>query len=396
MTRLPHVGETAEVMIDVTDGFIEQFIAMYGDDNPVHRDDEFAKRLSLPGKIAHGGSYAGFLSALIGTKLPGPGSIWVAQTYRFISPAVIGDRITLRATVVQVAQASGSVTLAIEAFNQKGKRLLEGESVVRVPHARATAPSESRHPRPRDGRPVALVVGAGGALGSAIAMALGRDGFAVALAGRDQTRLQGVAAELNAAKIAAMPFVIDLADDTAVAGAVHQMKRQLGPASLVVHCASAHLPDASPCETPWDSYRHHFEVQVGGLHRLLRSCTQDMQEVGDGQFIFVASTAIHGVPPKGLAAYTAAKAAACALMKSVAAELGPKGIRANIVSPHFMETALTFKVQERARRLVAAQTPLRRLASLQEVAEAVSFLASKRSGFINGHELVVDGGATMS
>ncbi|MEK7787693.1 MAG: MaoC/PaaZ C-terminal domain-containing protein, partial [Chloroflexota bacterium] len=69
-------------MIDVTGGFIEQFIAMYGDYNPVHRDDEFAKRLSLPGKIAHGASYAGFLSALIGTKLPGPGSIWVAQTYR--------------------------------------------------------------------------------------------------------------------------------------------------------------------------------------------------------------------------------------------------------------------------------------------------------------------------
>ena len=115
-----------------------------------------------------------------------------------------------------------------------------------------------------------------------------------------------------------------------------------------------------------------------------------------GQFIYLASTAIHGSPPKGLSAYTSAKAAASALAKSMAIELAPHGIRTNIVSPHFVATPLTHKTTDKSRKVIAAMTPLRRLASEQDVAQSVTFLASEQASFINGHDLVLDGGAVMA
>ncbi len=394
--QLPERGESAELTLELTSELVARFTDFCGDTNPLHHDDAFARELGFAGRVVHGMCYASFLSTLIGTKLPGAGSLWASQSYRFIAPAFIGDRITLRATVELASAAGRSVNLRIEALNQKGERLMEGESVVLLPQAGIAAPASPRPAAANGDRPAALIVGAGGALGAAISAGLAEAGYAVALAGRNSDRLDRLCAELESKGAAAQAVALDLTDGDSVETALRKIGKELGPVGLAVHCASASLLQSSPVETDWESFQAHFEVQVGGLHRLLRACAPAMRAAKTGQFIYLASTAIHGPPPKGLSAYTSAKAAGSALAKSMAIELAPHGIRTNIVSPHFVATPLTHKTTNKSRKLIAAMTPLRRLASERDVAQSVAFLASEQASFINGHDLVLDGGAVMA
>jgi 3-oxoacyl-[acyl-carrier protein] reductase len=394
--QLPNVGDSAELTVELSSDLVDRFTDYCGDTNPLHHSDELAQSLGFSGRVVHGMSYAAFLSTLIGTKLPGSGSLWASQSYRFVAPAFIGDTVTLRVQVEQSLPASRSVTLRVEAVNQHGHRLMEGESVVLLPSGDAeSSPKPADRPTSVD-RPVALVAGAGGALGAAIANALAETGYALALGGRTLERLSGPCAELRSKGAAAQPILLDLTNAGSVESAVEQIGTEMGPIGLAVHCASAPLPDGPAADTDWQSFRNHFEVQAGGLHRLLHACAPDMRAAKSGQFIFVASSAVHGVPPKGLSAYTSAKAAGCALARSMAVELAPFGIRTNIISPHFVATPLTHRTTEKSRKLIAATTPLRRLATARDVAQSVAFLASDAASFINGHDLAVDGGAVMA
>jgi len=387
----PQVGTTASITVDITAALIDRFAEAVGDDNPIHMDDAAARALGFPGRVAHGMSYASFVSTLIGTRLPGPGALWTSQTYRFTDTVHIGDQVTIEGRVTEIAPTRNALYLRIEATNQNGKPVMEGESVVVLSGRAGSRIGAAQAGATKKSGPVALIAGAGGAIGQAIAARLAKDGFALALCGRNRPEIEAQCRELPHAHAIAL----DLLDEDSVRAGVEQAIQKFGAPDIVVHCATAGLPAASPAETHWDTFKRHFEVQVGGLHRLLASAAPAMISAGGGQFILIGSTATNGIPPKGLSAYTTAKAAANALTRSIAAELGPKGIRANIVSPHFVATALTARMPDKARKLVAAQTPLRRLAEIEDVGAAVAFLAGRESGFINGHNMILDGGATM-
>lgn len=393
---LPEVGTRATLSVTLTEEHVRRFAEHIGDDNPLHMDDDFARALGFPGRVAHGMSYAAFLSTLIGTRLPGPGALWAAQTYRFAAPAFIGDEITLAAEVVETVPATRTLRLAVEATAADGRLVMEGESTVVVPGAEIAAPAVTRAAPAGAKQRVALIAGAGGGLGSAIAAALARAGYSLALCGRSVERNAAAAKHFQETGVGAVAAALDLTDTASVNDAVATIRDALGAPTLAVHAASAALPSAKAENTDWEIFRRHFEIQAGGLHRLLRSTAPGMIESGGGLFIYIGSTATHGAPPDGMAPYAAAKAAGAQLAKSIALELAPKGIRANVVSPGFMATDLTASVPSKARKLAAAQSPLRRLAEVDEISGTVAFLSSDQSAYINGHDLVIDGGRTMA
>ncbi len=393
---LPEIGTRATLSVALTAEHVRRFAEHIGDDNPLHMDDEFARALGFSGRVAHGMSYAAFLSTLIGTRLPGPGALWAAQTYRFTAPAFIGDEITLVAEVVEAVPATRTLKLAVDATTADGRLVMEGESTVVVPDAEIDMPAAPRVTVAGGTQRVALIAGAGGGLGSAITSALARDGYALALCGRSAERNAATAKHLRETGVDAVSAALDLTDAASVNSAVTAIRDTVGAPTLVVHAASAALPNSQVEGMDWENFRRHFEIQAGGLHRLLQSTAPGMIESGGGLFIYIGSTATHGAPPIGMAPYAAAKAAATQLTKSIALELAAKGIRANVVSPGFMATDLTASVPSKARKLAAAQSPLRRLAEVDEISGAVAFLAGDRSAYINGHELVIDGGRTMA
>ncbi len=127
---LPKVGDTASLSKSISMDEIGQFAKVSGDVNPVHVDDEFAKKTRFGGRIAHGMWTASLISAVLGTKLPGPGTIYLNQTLEFKAPVQPGETITATVKVLKVREDKRIVTLETYCENEKGQRILEGEAVV--------------------------------------------------------------------------------------------------------------------------------------------------------------------------------------------------------------------------------------------------------------------------
>ena len=112
-------------------GDLDAFAAITGDDNPVHLDAAYAAATPFGGRIAHGMLSAGYISAVIGTKLPGPGAIYVSQTLRFRRPVRIGDPVTARVEIIAIDQARAHVSLKTTCL-VNGKPVVDGEADVMV------------------------------------------------------------------------------------------------------------------------------------------------------------------------------------------------------------------------------------------------------------------------
>jgi 3-hydroxybutyryl-CoA dehydratase len=126
------VGDFAEADYTVTDEVIRKFADVSGDDNPVHLDEDFAATTQFGGRIAHGMLSAGFISAVIGTKLPGPGSIYLSQSLRFRRPVKIGDVVTAKATITALDAEKARATFET-VCTVGGKAVIDGEALVMVP-----------------------------------------------------------------------------------------------------------------------------------------------------------------------------------------------------------------------------------------------------------------------
>ena len=126
------VGQSAEIAHTVTDGDIRAFAEVSGDNNPVHLDDGYAATTPFKTRIAHGMLSAAYISAVLGTRLPGPGAIYISQTMTFRRPVRIGDEVTTRVTVSAIDAERSRVTLAT-VCEVAGKPVVEGEAVVMVP-----------------------------------------------------------------------------------------------------------------------------------------------------------------------------------------------------------------------------------------------------------------------
>ena len=126
------LGQSAELVRTVDEAAIVAFAQVTGDENPVHLDEAYAATTPFKTRIAHGMLSAGYISAVIGTKLPGPGAIYMSQALKFKRPVKIGDVVTARATITAIDAEKGRVTLET-LCEVDGKAVLEGEALIMVP-----------------------------------------------------------------------------------------------------------------------------------------------------------------------------------------------------------------------------------------------------------------------
>jgi len=124
------IGDSAQISKTVSETDIYLFAGITGDFNPAHLDEQYARGTFFGTRIAHGMLTAGFISAVLGCQLPGPGAVYLRQEVSFLGPVKIGDTITARAEVTEIDTAKGRVRLLTTCDNQDGKRVLTGEAVV--------------------------------------------------------------------------------------------------------------------------------------------------------------------------------------------------------------------------------------------------------------------------
>jgi 3-hydroxybutyryl-CoA dehydratase len=130
LAPLPEVGTQASLSRTITEEDIHLFAEVSGDRNPIHLDPEYAERTLFGKRIAHGFLIGSLISAVLGNDLPGPGSIYLGQTLKFLAPIHIGDTVTVIVKVVAVREDKRIVTLHTECTNQHGSLVLSGEATI--------------------------------------------------------------------------------------------------------------------------------------------------------------------------------------------------------------------------------------------------------------------------
>jgi 3-hydroxybutyryl-CoA dehydratase len=129
------VGDTAEFAKTVSESDVYTYAGVTGDFNPAHIDASYAEKTFFKARIAHGMLSAGFISAVIGTKLPGTGTIYMKQDLKFLAPVRIGDTVTARVEVVEIVSEKNRVRLKTTCSIQDGTQVLDGEALVSPPKA---------------------------------------------------------------------------------------------------------------------------------------------------------------------------------------------------------------------------------------------------------------------
>jgi len=238
---------------------------------------------------------------------------------------------------------------------------------------------------------VALVTGGGRGIGRAIVEALLADGWRVALSWRaDEAAARAVEA---AAGGRARAFHLDLADRRRPEALVDEVEAALGPLAGLVNNAGLLRESllALTSDADWEAV---LDANLGGAFRCCRAALRGMVARRRGAIVNVASlSALRGVA--GQAAYAAAKAGLLGMTRSLAREVGRRGIRVNAVVPGFVATAMTADVPAEKARALRAMECLPRGVEAADVAAAVAFLLSDRAAAITGQALVVDAGASV-
>jgi 3-hydroxybutyryl-CoA dehydratase len=142
MTQEPkilEIGDSAERTFAITDEAVRAFAAVSGDDNPVHLDDDYARRTAFRGRVAHGMLLGAHISAVLGKDLPGPGSVYLSQTLNFEQPVKIGALVKVRVEVIARDEASRKLTLAT-VCTVDDQVVATGEAVVIPPRRRKARP----------------------------------------------------------------------------------------------------------------------------------------------------------------------------------------------------------------------------------------------------------------
>lgn len=235
------------------------------------------------------------------------------------------------------------------------------------------------------------ITGASGGIGNAAARLFAEEGYQVA-AGycRGAEQAESLCAELRRAGHAAEAFCADLTDPAAVAQALQAIESAFGGVDVLVNNAGI-AGQKLLTDTTDDEWRRMFAVNVDSVFYCCRAVIPQMVRRQSGRIVNVSSVwGVRGASCE--AAYSASKAAVIGLTKALAKELGPSGICVNCVAPGVIDTPMNACFDRQTMASLAEDTPLCRIGTPEEAAQAIVFLASDRARFITGQTLCADGG----
>ncbi len=237
---------------------------------------------------------------------------------------------------------------------------------------------------------IALVTGASRGIGASIAAGLAAAGARVIGTATSQAGADGISAALGDK---GRGVVLDVSDEDSVAAALQDVQGTEGSPSILVNNAGI-TRDNLLMRMKQDEWDDVMAANLTGVYRLSKGCLRGMMKAKKGRIISIASVvAIMGNP--GQANYAATKAGMIGFSKSLAREIGSRGITVNVVAPGFIDTDMTKELPEENRAAMLSQVPLGKLGEGDDIANAVLFLASQGGAYITGETLHVNGGMVM-
>jgi 3-oxoacyl-[acyl-carrier protein] reductase len=240
---------------------------------------------------------------------------------------------------------------------------------------------------------VALVTGASQGIGRAIAVDLAKHGAAVAVAARSIDKLESLAQEITSAGGAAKPFALDVTSEDSIKSCAKAVLGDLGACHILVNNAGI-TRDGLTLRMKLADFDDILRANLTGSFLLTQAVISSMMKARWGRVINITSV-VGETGAAGQANYAASKAGLIGLTKSLAREFASRNITVNAVAPGFISTAMTDALTDDQRAGILAQVPLGRYGTVDDIASAVTFLASDAAGYITGHTLDVNGGMYM-
>ncbi len=385
------IGDKAELDHLLTQEDVQAFASLTGDFNPLHLDEEFAKKTLFQKPVVHGMLSAAFISTMIGMLLPGGGALWMAQAIEFLRPAFVGDTIHVVAKVKQKSLATRILVLSIIITNQHGEELIIGESTVKM-----LVLKEEEELMDSNTKKTVLITGGSRGIGAATAQRLAGDGHAIVVNYvRATDEAERVVAQITQAGGQAIALRANVANPDEVEALFISAEKAFGPVQAIVHCAAPGNAPQPFDKLDWDCFQEQIDVHLKGAFNCARLVLPKMIEAKSGDLVFVGTIYTDGMPPPQQARYVAAKSALTSLARCLAVEYGPRGIRVNVVAPGMTQTDMIAHLPDKTKMLTKMQTPLRKLAEPIDIANTIAFLLSPAARHITGETIRVCGGLVM-
>ncbi|MFO7604532.1 MAG: 3-oxoacyl-ACP reductase FabG [Gammaproteobacteria bacterium] len=240
---------------------------------------------------------------------------------------------------------------------------------------------------------IALVSGASRGIGQAIALELGRNGATVIGTATSESGAENISNYLKENSIKGSGMVLNVTDPASVDAVIKQIETDFAAPGILVNNAGITRDNLlmRMKDEEWDAI---INTNLTSVYRLTKACLRAMMKARKGRIVSIAS--VVGVTGNaGQTNYGAAKAGIIGFSKSLAREVGSRGITVNVVAPGFIDTDMTRALSEEQRGALLGQIPLARLGQPEEIAQAVAFLASPAASYITGETLNVNGGMYM-
>jgi 3-oxoacyl-[acyl-carrier protein] reductase len=244
-----------------------------------------------------------------------------------------------------------------------------------------------------DGAVVALVTGASRGIGRAIALELGKQGMAVIGTATSEAGAKAISAYLQEAGISGTGMCADVSNDESVTTLVSGIAEQFTMPTVLVNNAGVTRDNLlmRMKTNEWDTV---INTNLSSMYRLCKACVKGMTKARTGRIVNISSV-VGSSGNAGQSNYAASKAGIEGFTRSLAKEIGSRGITVNAVAPGFIDTDMTRELPEQQTEALLAQIPLGRLGQPEEIAAVVGFLASSKGGYITGETLHVNGGMYM-
>lgn len=385
------VGKKYTHKVRVTKKKIDLFKKITLDNNPIHSNFNEAKKYGLKKPIVFGMLTSSFLSGIIGNKIPGRGAIWSDCNITFSKPVYENDILNFESKIVRISLSTLQIILETNVFNKKSEKVMGAYSTVKFPKSFLKkikiVRTKNIGKKKKKLKDLDIIIGASSDVGLEVAKNLTKKKKKLLL-----TYFKNKEFLKKEMKNKKSNFLLKLDLNSFIdLNKIKKFVKNKYSIKSIVYTVSGEIEFRTLKDTNQNDIKREINIQTIGLFNLVKTLLEDLKS-NECSIVVIGSDVVFGKPPIKMLTYNVAKNSLLGMTKSLAVELGSKGIRVNMVSPGIIQAKASSNFPPITREKYKVETTLNKIATVKNISEIIEFLLSKKSSHITGVNLRANGG----